>query len=305
MDNTMILKDYISHWLKTVKQGKIKPATYDRLISSFETLHFYDIASIPLIDITPEDCEAYVDQLASAGYALTTIKKQMLIVSAPIKYAFEHRVIPFNPAACMKPPSKALVQKAKKQVEAYTPEQQEALRNVLRQWKHPAALAIELMLETGMRPGEVLAFEKADIDLDRQFIYVHRTMVNLCNKRLSYVQDSAKSDTSNRRVPLSRRALEIATAILKSRKPYPFTMHKDRISYESLHYQCSRICNKSGVPFKGLHIFRHTFATNLFYKGVNIKILSKILGHSEPSVTMNIYIHLYGDGFSEMLSAVS
>ena len=44
---------------------------------------------------------------------------------------------------------------------------------------------------------------------------------------------------------------------------------------------------------------------NHFYKGTNVKILSKILGHSETSVTFNIYIHLYGDGFDDMLSAVS
>ncbi|MBR3106377.1 MAG: tyrosine-type recombinase/integrase [Clostridia bacterium] len=75
--------------------------------------------------------------------------------------------------------------------------------------------------------------------------------------------------------------------------------------YESLRYQCQMACKEAGITYHGLHVFRHTFAMNHFYKGTNVKILSKILGHSETSVTFNIYIHLYGDGFDDMLSAVS
>jgi len=304
MNSNAVLSDYIGSWLSTVKKGRVKPSTFDRLATSVVTLMEYPIHAMSISAITPEDCEAYVDQLTASGYSLTTIKKQMQIVSAPLRYAYTHRVIPFDPAACMKPPSKAFVLKAKKKVDAFTVEEQKRLREVLRTRKHPAYAAIEMMLETGMRPGEVLAFEPEDINLDGQYIYVHRTMINLANKKTSYVQDSAKSETSNRRVPLSKRAQEMAEAIIKSKQEHPYMQGPERVSYEALRYQCARVCEQAGVPYKGLHVFRHTFATNLFYKGVNIKILSKILGHSETSVTMNIYIHLYGDGFSEMLSAV-
>ena len=309
MNGNVTLNDYVGHWLSTVKRGKVKPSTYDRLLTSSESLASYRISSLAICQITPEDCENYVDQLAGAGYSLTTIKKQMLIVSAPMTYAYNHRVIQFNPTACMKPPSKANVQKARKKPEAYTQEEQDKLLAVLRTRERPAYAAVELMLETGMRPGEVLGFEKEDIHLDKRFIYVHRTMVNLANQesgvRLSYVQDGAKSETSNRRVPLSQRALEIANEILNSDTVHPFEMaDHSRVGYESMRWCCIKACQKAGIPYRGLHVFRHTFATNLFYKGVNVKILSQILGHSETSVTMNIYIHLYGDGFSEMLAAV-
>lgn len=305
MNSNATLGDYITNWMVTVKRGKVKESTYDRLTTSVTTLMLYPIHSLSVSEITPEDCEEYVDQLTARGYSLTTIKKQMQIVSAPLRYAYTHRVIPFNPAACMKPPSKTNIQKAKKKVDAYSPDEQEALRNVLRQREYSASAAIELMLETGMRPGEVLAFEKEDINLEKKYIYVHRTMINLANRKKAYIQNSAKSDTSNRRVPLSPRAQEIASVIVDAQRPYPFRgWDGDRLSYEGMRYQCIQICKKAGVQYKGLHVFRHTFATNMFYKGVNVKILSQILGHSELSVTMNIYIHLYGDGFDEMLAAV-
>ena len=183
---------------------------------------------------------------------------------------------------------------------------EDTVRLVLNQRQYEACAAIELMLETGMRPGEMLGFDKEDIDIEHKFIYVHKTMITLANRRTSYVQDGAKSETSNRRVPLSPRALEIATAIVNSSNKYPFTNRDGgRLTYESLRYQCGQICKLAGVPYKDLHVFQHTFATSMYLKGVNVKILSQILGHSETSVTMNIYVHLYGDGFSDMLLAVS
>ena len=48
------------------------------------------------------------------------------------------------------------------------------------------------------------------------------------------------------------------------------------------------------------HVFRHTFATNGYYKGIDVKILSRLLGHAD----VNIYVHLYGDRFDEMYSAL-
>ena len=51
-------------------------------------------------------------------------------------------------------------------------------------------------------------------------------------------------------------------------------------------------------------MFRHTFATNCYHRGVNIKSLSRLLGYADVKVTYNIYTHLYGDGFDEMYSAL-
>ena len=58
------------------------------------------------------------------------------------------------------------------------------------------------------------------------------------------------------------------------------------------------------VPYTEVHVFRHTFATNYYHKGVDVKILSRLLGHADVNITYNIYVHLYGDGFDEMYSAL-
>ena len=45
-------------------------------------------------------------------------------------------------------------------------------------------------------------------------------------------------------------------------------------------------------------------ATNCYHKGIDVKILSRILGHADVNITYNLYIHLYGDGFDEMYEAL-
>lgn len=303
----MELISYVRFWLENVKKLKVKPSTYDRLVTSADALESYAIAHKVIAAITAEDCEAYVDEITHKGYALTTIKKQMLIVSAPLRYAYAHKQISYNPSVDLKPPSKANVQKAKKRVIAYDKQEQKKLRSVLDTNAREAYAAIDLMIETGLRPGEVLALDWDDIFLERKRLQVHKTVVNLANKKRSYVQDSAKSETSERPVPLSPRAVEILQRLEKNKQHDYLFANKDgtRLSYESLRYQCQMACRDANVPYHGLHVYRHTFATNQFYKGTNVKILSKILGHSETSVTFNIYIHLYGDGFDDMLNAVS
>ena len=157
-----------------------------------------------------------------------------------------------------------------------------------------------------MRAGEALALNWSDVMADKRRTRVHATVIHLANRRRAYVQEGAKSPTSNRWVPLSTRAIAIPKELkANSRYNWLFDSHSKRLSHEALMYQCQCACADAGVPYYGLHVLRHTFATNQYYKGINVKILSKLIGHTDTTISYNIYIHLYGDGFEEMLGALS
>ena len=76
------------------------------------------------------------------------------------------------------------------------------------------------------------------------------------------------------------------------------------LRYEALRWQTRCLCKAADVPYRGEHVFRHTFATNCYHKGIDVKILSRLLGHADVNITYNIYVHLYGDGFDEMYEAL-
>lgn len=53
-----------------------------------------------------------------------------------------------------------------------------------------------------------------------------------------------------------------------------------------------RFCERYDIEYKGIHSIKHTFASRLFRRGVDVNTVSKLLGHSNTSITQNIYIHI-------------
>ena len=257
-------------------------------------------------NITSIHIQRYVNDLANSGYGLSTIKKQMRIVTAPLKQAAALHLIPANPAVGIRLPARCNVQKCEQSAEPYSPEEQGQLKKVLDSGLRRGYPAIALMLETGLRVGEVLALRWKDVQLSRKRLYVRATVVRLANKKQSFVQEGAKSESSNRTVPLTPTAISLLAKLAEdSDSEWVFTNRDgERLSYEALRWQTRRACEDAGIPYRGEHVFRHTFATNCYYKGMDIKILSKLLGHADTNITYNIYVNLYGDGFDEMYAAL-
>ena len=163
------------------------------------------------------------------------------------------------------------------------------------------------MLEAGLRIGEVLALRWEDVLWNRKALIVRRTLIRMSSETgITYVQDSPKSKTSRRTIPLSQRAIEVLQKInnrLSTSEGYIFAREDDSslpYSYSSVEFHIKRLCKDLGIAYRGMHAFRHTFATNCYERGCDVKILSKLLGHADVAITYNIYIHLYGDALEEM-----
>ena len=306
MDASISLTSYIAEWLTTFKQTTVKQSTYDRLLTSVKALEGFEIATMPIGEITCIDIQRYVNELIKRGYGLSTIKKQMRIVTAPLKQASALHIISADPGIGIRLPSRYNVAKPERLIEAYTDEEQIALRSVLSGRQRNGYAAIALMIETGLRVGEALALRWQDVQLSRKRIYVRNTVVRLANKKQSFVQDSVKSESSRRTIPLTPEAINILEEQYARRANEWVFVNDDgeRLSYEALRYQTRKACEEAGIEYRGEHVFRHTFATNCYHKGIDVKILSRLLGHADVNITYNLYIHLYGDGFDEMYSAL-
>ena len=306
MNASISLTSYIAEWLATFKETTVKQSTYDRLLTSAKALEAYTIASMPIGEITFIDIQRYVNDLTKRGYGLSTIKKQMRIVTAPLKQASALHIIPADPGIGIRLPSRYNVSKPERLIEAYTTQEQTALLNVISSGRRTGYFAIMLMIETGLRVGEVLALRWQDVQLSRKRINVRNTVVRLANKKKSFVQDSVKSESSRRTIPLTAEAIKILEKqYARKRNEWVFANDDgERLSYEALRYQTRKACKEAEIEYRGEHVFRHTFATNCYHKGIDVKILSRLLGHADVNITYNLYIHLYGDGFDEMYEAL-
>lgn len=299
-----ILGNAIENWVMTTKRVSVKAATYDRLITSLSLMKRYSIYRKRIEELEVCDIQRYINELADAGYSLSTIKKQFHLIGAYISYANLIGDIQRPLHKGVKLPSETTVKKHKREIVAYTREEQKRLKSVLMRGDNPAYNVVLFMLETGMRIGEVLAVGWDDINWKRKSVRIGKTIVRIAETKRTIVQPSAKSYTSNRTIPLSTDAYELLS-FLKSidETGSDFIFHDENgnhIEYESVRWWISKACEEAGIPYYGMHVFRHTFATNCYENGCDVKILSKLLGHSDVTITYNIYIHLFGDALEEM-----
>lgn len=301
------LHDEIQNWMVKRKKHSVKASTYDRLMVSLALLDKYPLSDMEVSDMVSDDIQDYINQLVMDGYALSTIKKQYHLLTGYFEYAAYNGIVsrPIHKAVDL--PTESAVKKSKKEVISYDHDEQEALRRVLMRGDHPALYAALLMMESGLRVGEALALGWQDIDFRRRAIHVRKTVVRITETRRSYVQNSAKSYTSNRIVPMSTHAYDLLQKLSKDEVDSEFVFHDrygERLSYESLRWNIAKACDEAGVPYYGQHVFRHTFTTNCYERGCDVKKLSKLLGHSDVTITYNVYVHLYGDALEELRSVL-
>ena len=303
----MTLTQAIENWMVAYKKCSTKPATYDRLEVSLSLMKKHRIAASDPSELTPDDIQSYVNDLVLDGFALSTIKKQFHLLTGYLRYANSVGEVQRPIYNTVKLPTRSVVLKPTKEVVAYSPPEQMLLRRILKTGKHPSYYLALFMMETGTRVGEALAVTWRDVSWTRRSIRIDKTVVHLGSSKKSFVQNEAKSYTSNRTIPLSTGALELLTRMYetaKDRDGLIFQIDGRPLTYEAVRWHIQRVCREAGVPYYGQHVFRHTFATNCYNRGCDVKKLSKLLGHANVTVTYNVYIHLFGDDVEEMRSVV-
>lgn len=302
------LGESIGEWLINYKKDSVKILTYDRLRTSHDMMLRYKIASIRPEKLTSLDIQQYIRTLVDRGYSMSTIKKQYALLVGYLKFALSQGIIQRPVYLDVKLPAKSIVKKQPRDVETYSEEEQKSLMAVFSKLDDIAYGAAILMMETGLRVGEVLALQWNDIIWKRKAIRIRKTMI-LTLDREWLVQPEPKSESSNRIVPLSDEAYKTLEALEWKRSERSFIFYDQRVldypmTYDQLRWRLKKACRKARVEYRGDHIFRHTFASNCYHKGCDVKILSKMLGHADVGITYNVYIHLFEDSLEEMRSVI-
>ena len=305
------LNKSMERWLYQYKKNSVKSSTFNRLLVSFNTMCNYSIAYIKVEELSADVLQRYINKLLDDGYSSESIKKQFYLISSFIRFLMREDVEIRPVYLNITLPAESNIKQAKRDVEAHNEEEQRKLRKVCVDNSSIAACAIIILLETGMRVGELLALQWEDLLWSRRAIYIHRTLAYPFSRKKSYAQDGAKTKTSNRTIPLSTKALAVFRSMYEdsqNQEGFVFGSGKQSdksIAYNPLMKKVKVLYQEAGVKWKGFHALRHTFATNCYYKGCDVKRLSKLLGHSNISITYNIYINLYGDCLEELREIVN
>ncbi len=296
-EDYILLADYMLNWLERFKKGKIRPSSYERYQFCLQLLCKDELAQMDVRAIRLEHIQEYVNRLEDMS--ASTIKKQKLLLSQVLEYALLTELIQRNPVEGVEMPPMTHNTKV---VFPYEKEEQEKLVAAFTEMKGNKlrlryGWGAVLILETGLRAGEALALEWPDINEEKRTLKVNKNMVRVNGKNL--VQRTTKTESGKRTIPLNSRAME-AIRHLKAQRivgcPYVFATQTGKyLSYRNLLAMMKKACEAAGVEHRGLHAHRHSFASNLYARGVEVKIISKLLGHASVEITYNRYIHFEND----------
>jgi cellulose biosynthesis protein BcsQ len=161
--------------------------------------------------------------------------------------------------------------------------------------------AFLISVDTGLRTGELLALEWGDIDFAQKYISVTKGLAVVNDrspdrktKTITIVQDSPKTETSVRLVPLTNRSYKLLLDMYKNRTSnivFP-SENNTHIGPRNYIRTFHKILAKAGLPKCGPHVLRHTFVTRCFENDVSSKVISELVGHAKLSHTMDIYTHV-------------
>lgn len=158
-----------------------------------------------------------------------------------------------------------------------------------------------LILNTGLRIGEICGLQWKDIDFKNKTLKVQRTAYRKIREGI--VVDTPKTINSYRTIPLTDEAISILKMQKDEQKIYSlenddfvFKTIRGGITYEGMYAKwLEGNCANIGVEKITPHTLRHTFATRCIEAGMKPKTLQKILGHSNINMTMNLYVHVTDD----------
>ncbi len=260
------------------------------------------LGSIRLQDLRPQQIQLAFNALVQQGKAPATVRKAHAILHAALRRAVIDQLIRHNPSEFT-----VLPKMERKDIRYLT--QTEQKRFIQHLPDCSVGRALYFILGTGIRAGELSGLRWSDVQDDRftirQTVRRNRDFSEdaLTRTRLEY--GTPKSNAGHRTIPLTtkmqellqeQRRIQTATSQIKGEEwnnndlvfcteigtPYE-VRNLDRFLHRTL--------NKAGLYPMGVHSLRHTFATRAIEAGMDVRTLSEILGHSQISLTLQLYAH--------------
>ncbi len=315
------VKTYMDSWLENVKRNELKPKSYDRLEQTLKYDVYPYIGDIQIAAIKSDDIQKMINSLRDSNKSYSSIKKAYEAVNACFKRGAIQKTVASNPALGVSIPSKK--QFRKKEVPFYTADESAAIvSQAMSKYKngkrrYPTGAFVPFLLNTGLRLSELLSLQwDRDIDFDKKTVIIHTNLVSVKDRSKDkgyklIEQDSVKTDAGqDRAIPLNDDALAALLDIhqVTGEKIYVMTTSGDKLMRPAdLDQMFRRIAVAAGMPEEkiyGVHSLRHTFATLLLSNNVDIKTVSKLLGHSDVTITYNTYIHVIKEQEAKALESI-
>lgn len=255
------------------------------------------IGNVVLTELTPSQVQRWIGELSASGLHPSTVHSCRLVLNGACREAVVLGVLANNPVTPTRSPKRKRVNIVTWDSDHVAAVMRQAAPSVMMHAYYAVALT------TGMRPGEIRALKWEDVDMEERVIHCLRTMTRDENNA-TIIGEVTKTKRA--------RTIALPASTIKALQSLKADQNKRRLAAERWNnidiifdrgdgnpmYQKTvarlhnAICELAGVPTVRLHDLRHTAATLMLRNGVNLKIVSEILGHASIATTADIYGHV-------------
>ena len=284
------LSEVIALW-KADKKNYVKKSTFSAYVLLIENHLLPSFGN--QYEIQEADVQAFVLQKLEAGLSQKTIKDILIVLKMVLKFGAKNKWIAHEPFEIQYPTIRE-----SQHIEVLSRTHQKKIMNYIQEHFTFRNLGVLICLSSGMRIGEICALTWEDMDTDNGVISVNRTIQRIYvieegTRKTELMLDSPKTKNSIREIPMNRDLIRLIKPIKKIVNPSFFVLTNDAKpteprTYRSFYKNLMRYLEIPEIKFHGL---RHSFATRCIESNCDYKTVSVLLGHSNISTTLNLYVH--------------
>lgn len=290
--------------------ASVKPTLSDNAYSNYEVairLHLNPYFKNAIIsNIKAIDIQNFFNSISKKS-SLESMKKYKNCLNGIFKMAVDNDYCTKNPCLNIK-----LVSEIEDKIKrTYTKRQAYLVSRFARE--HKDGLGIILMLDYGLRKGELLGLKLSDINFKNKTLHIQRSVVDVKNKNTGKVEvkiKPPKNKQSNREIPLKNttinRLSQLSTEFIISNakgsvySPHNWSMRNYKKFMNDMHKHYLKY--NIDIPILSPHELRHTRATLWVNSGKNLFAIASVLGHSDLKMLQQRYAHKDTESIRELLN---
>ena len=246
-----------------------------------------------LTEIIEKDVQDFVLHKLNRGLSQKTIKDMLIVLRMILKYGAKKNYCVYSPIDVIFP-----TDRERQELEVLSITNQKKIMRFVEDNFTFRNLGIFICLSTGIRIGEICALTWEDIDTENSIIHIRKTIQRIYIREngvrhTELMIDTPKTVTSIRDIPMTKDLLSVLKPLRKVVNKNFFVLTNDITPTEPRIYRnyYKKLLAKLDIPPIKFHGLRHSFATRCIESHCDYKTVSVILGHSNISTTLNLYVH--------------
>lgn len=316
-DKMPLLWEWLDDWFNRFILYKRKKSTVINYASYIQKHINPILGDYKLDEIEPAMIQFFVqDQLENGridrvgGLSEKTVQEYRNMLFQALQKAIEEGYITSNPCQFVQ------VKKTKeREMRTLTVEEEFQIEKEIDcQWRTVSLIPVLLGLYGGMRIGEIAGLKIGDVDLQKRQIHISRALNRFTiieeKGRKSELRYGTTKNGKERTIPLNNDLYEALSTYIttmpshlrKAENPLFLSNKMTAMEPRTIGYHFQKLMKKLNIQDIHFHCLRHTFATRALEANMNIKVCSKILGHSSVQITSDIYTHVT---FNQMMKEIN